>query len=425
MPRAKRALATADTNARLPPNKRQAKTNPAQEDTPSNDGGAKSAEPTSATEPAPLKHVNLCNPTVTGNSNDEDEDDNSDDDDNDSTEPRFSRTAKGELQFRPAKGKISFTGEEARALFAKALKDEAEGKLVIKQLKKREQSDDKPVCGTATCKCGKPRSAGDTWPFFVTEESWAKAMELKKEQYKRNQDAFGLYFFNDFSGYGTREVIENALIRFNRIIFKDNVSPAEKWAWVCALALFLQGDMYAFMMTDDGQGCEEIVNMTGTLLLTALDMLREHDLMKPESSIENIGLIAALYMEFALGTWGAMTGDEIGWVLPVVKALDKAGIALPVGKSIKHITNSFLDEIRANIENKESEAEDSEASNMAAKPKKKSRAWKPVDDFIDDERQWKKWDWKLEWKPFYASHKGGNHHDITKMTAQEKRQHSL
>ncbi|RDW89511.1 hypothetical protein BP6252_01543 [Coleophoma cylindrospora] len=65
------------------------------------------------------------------------------------------------------------------------------------------------------------------------------------------------------------------------------------------------------------------------------------------------------------------------------------------------------------------------AEKVANKPKKWRGAWKPAHGFIDDQRQWNKWDWKLEWKQFHPNHKGGNPHDITKMSAQEQERHSL
>lgn len=66
-------------------------------------------------------------------------------------------------------------------------------------------------CGTNSCKCKKPLEANPDWPLFVTREGWDKAMLLRKQISDRDQDDWGLYFFNDFSAYGAAEVLENAV----------------------------------------------------------------------------------------------------------------------------------------------------------------------------------------------------------------------
>lgn len=58
--------------------------------------------------------------------------------------------------------------------------------------------------------CGKPAD-GDTAHHkrVVTKRGYELATEWRVQKEKRDQDAFGMYIFNDWTGYGICEVIEN------------------------------------------------------------------------------------------------------------------------------------------------------------------------------------------------------------------------
>ncbi|KFY69617.1 hypothetical protein V496_00094 [Pseudogymnoascus sp. VKM F-4515 (FW-2607)] len=53
---------------------------------------------------------------------------------------------------------------------------------------------------------------------------------------KRDQDLFGMYIYNDFTGYGLQEVIQNQLIAFNKEYTSDKPSPFPLWYTIEALA---------------------------------------------------------------------------------------------------------------------------------------------------------------------------------------------
>ena len=42
---------------------------------------------------------------------------------------------------------------------------------------------------------------------------------------KRDQDAFGMFIYNDFTGYGLQEVIQNQLSAFNNEFASEKPSP--------------------------------------------------------------------------------------------------------------------------------------------------------------------------------------------------------
>lgn len=141
-------------------------------------------------------------------------------------------------------------------------------------------------------------------------------------------------------------------------------------------------------MNEDGPGNAEIVGMFGTMLLTSFDMLAEAGLFKKDSPIQNISFISTLYLGFILGTWVDDLNGERGWMVPVVRALDQAGIDVLHLSVLKGVSKDKIDEIRGQI----AENEEMNVYKEAAAVK----AWTADDDEGADGRQWHRWDWKKE-----------------------------
>ena len=72
-----------------------------------------------------------------------------------------------------------------------------------------EEEYESPCANPATCICKKPvnESLGHVWVF--TREGYSLFQHWYDEQMKRDQDSFGMYIYNDFSGYGVMEEMEN------------------------------------------------------------------------------------------------------------------------------------------------------------------------------------------------------------------------
>lgn len=219
---------------------------------------------------------------------------------------------------------------------------------------------------------------------------------------------------------------------------------AEALGWYLAT-----NDLYEWMRTDDPNSNAEIVAMFGTLLLTCFDILNEQGLFTKDSPIRNIGLVSTLFLDFALGTWkDADAGNgEAEWTLPVVRALDKAGIDILITKEIESVDVKALEQIRARVAEKE--------KNGLYEKAAKLKNWKPDRDYKKNdiwglitmevimareesrreqkENQWHRWDWKkevspqitylgeisdgIEWALFTKKHRGGNQYNISKMSA--------
>ena len=72
-----------------------------------------------------------------------------------------------------------------------------------------DEADEADKCGTDACMCEKPAANHPDWKWMISKQGLDHVQYLAKEQWKRDQDAQGEYIYNDFSGYGFQELIEN------------------------------------------------------------------------------------------------------------------------------------------------------------------------------------------------------------------------
>lgn len=94
-----------------------------------------------------------------------------------------------------------------------------------------------------------PREVTDKG-FPITKAGMDMFLHIIDEQEKRDQDNFHMHIYNDWNGYGLTEVLENLLVDFNKLLFKKDVSPMKKWAYIEGLVTWLQvGDLYSLMST--------------------------------------------------------------------------------------------------------------------------------------------------------------------------------
>lgn len=73
----------------------------------------------------------------------------------------------------------------------------------------------------------------------VSEYAVKICKKMTAECEKRDQNVVGMYIYNDWTGWGISEVMENHLSDFNRDIFKKTMSPYQKFAYVEAFACFI------------------------------------------------------------------------------------------------------------------------------------------------------------------------------------------
>ena len=69
-------------------------------------------------------------------------------------------------------------------------------------------------CGTDICMCEKSPADFPEWKWVMSKAGAAAAKDLGGECQKRDQDLFGLHIYNDFSGWGFQEAMENHVSSF-------------------------------------------------------------------------------------------------------------------------------------------------------------------------------------------------------------------
>lgn len=139
--------------------------------------------------------------------------------------------------------------------------------------------------------------------------------------------------------------------------------------------------------------------MMGTMILTSFEMLSEHDLFTADSEIMNIPIICLIFLEFFDNT---ATDLDLNCQCENLRLCDEAGIDLTkhVKKQVQ-ISEKKINEWRAKYKSKKEdfpEADGGNGYNFWAEKKN----WKLEDDvklnpkWNQLERQWFRWDWKLE-----------------------------
>ncbi len=114
------------------------------------------------------------------------------------------------------------------------------------------------------CKCMKPARDHPDWIWVFTEEGLKLFGQWQMEAEKRDQDAFGVYLYNDFTAYGLTEVMENQvgvamkaipllaladtrpvrqLLAFNKEMNRKPPSPFALWSLLESIGMFLTYDI--------------------------------------------------------------------------------------------------------------------------------------------------------------------------------------
>lgn len=99
--------------------------------------------------------------------------------------------------------------------------------------KKRVQCD-----GGKTCLCDKPASEHPDHIWQMSVAGKAKFFNQRVHSALRDPDSFGMYTFNDHSGYGVLEMLQNLILDYEEAA--DNYK--EQWAVCEGLAFFLRTD---------------------------------------------------------------------------------------------------------------------------------------------------------------------------------------
>ncbi|KAH0541674.1 hypothetical protein FGG08_003837 [Glutinoglossum americanum] len=210
-----------------------------------------------------------------------------------------------------------------------------------------EDEDEDGSPHSPNCKCKKPLSENPDWPWVVSKDGFALALKWQKEQMKRCQDAFDVYLYNDYNGYGIAEVVDGILAALDRELTKKRVAPMKLWAQLEGMAIFLVTDVNEWFGCDDPDGVDARIRLIGNGLLSALSLLESRNLLNPATTtIKNISMTLALFLTFA-NDWYEIAEDERGsaaWKTKVVALAKKRGVEIKGPKGIEDIVRGIENE---------------------------------------------------------------------------------
>ncbi|RSL44363.1 hypothetical protein CEP54_014712 [Fusarium duplospermum] len=255
--------------------------------------------------------------------------------------------------------------------------------------KGKKQPEKKPI--------DKLASLHPEWPWVFTVLGRDRLRWWIQEATKRDQDSFGLHYYNDFTWYGALEVVENAISAFDAA-FKPKASYRDWWPEVEGLILGLYSTFLEFEPCDDGQRCGKLIELIGYMAVAAMEALKKDGVFKPDSGIRNLGLVLAMFIQYGYGELPYGFEEEIcSWAYKLLDMADEAGIDLTGPPRYEKAIKKIMDE------------RDRKAKSM------------------------KKWDnvnWATKLRGYTSKHGGkthfgGHEYDITKQSPAERKRHSL
>lgn len=243
------------------------------------------------------------------------------------------------------------------------------------------------------------------WPWVSTVLGLDREQWWTQETLKRDQDDFNMHIYNDFSNFGVIEVMENIFQRFSDVTKPKTASYRDIWPEVEGLVLFLRSSLVDFGMCEDGERISKIIEMVGLLVLTAITVLQKQDVFKPRSDVRNIGIMLAMLIRWA---WDEHTDTEIdeehiSWIYKLIDLAEEAQIDLAVPSDF----GEQLSEIKAARGEKALQMDRWDSINWTASVKSYANDHAGRDG------------------PRAKPQFGGQHHDITLMSAQERKQYNL
>jgi len=153
------------------------------------------------------------------------------------------------------------------------------------------------------------------WPWVITKMGNYLVNVYTDQAERRDQDNFDMYVYNDFTGYGLQEVVENQLVAFHQEYIKKDSDPHRVFVHMEAMAIWLfTSELSPWMGLDDGDRLCATVDAIGQAFLTALNALERADLLKPDSKVKNIPMVMSMFLSLAddLDGTGAMELDMLG-----------------------------------------------------------------------------------------------------------------
>lgn len=116
---------------------------------------------------------------------------------------------------------------------------------------------------------------------MITEKGKELADELMKKADGRNPEAFDMYVYNDFYGYGVIDLIDDTLATLNTKNAKKNYDDA--YPLLEAVTLFMDEESYAWTGIDDGDHVRITNKAYGALAVAVMRGLKKTGRLSKES----------------------------------------------------------------------------------------------------------------------------------------------
>ncbi|PVH69177.1 hypothetical protein DL98DRAFT_598877 [Cadophora sp. DSE1049] len=234
---------------------------------------------------------------------------------------------------------------------------------------------------------------GYAWALSLKARKLIKKYDLQTQ--KRDQDSLGMFIYNDFTGYGLQEVVQNQLSAFHKGFLSDKPNPFALWYMMESLAWwFTSTDTTLWNMIDDSMRVSDTLQIVGLAILSTLNILEQADLLKNDSIIPNIPLILSLFLGFLGDFVNAMSlrDEDQDWPNAITAYAEKHNIEI---KGKYGVTKKYYP-----------------AHSLSSKKLALVRAVASTD----------KWKFKQRYRVFSATYgNGGVEFDITKMSRAERR----
>ncbi|KAE8316876.1 hypothetical protein BDV41DRAFT_573380 [Aspergillus transmontanensis] len=134
-----------------------------------------------------------------------------------------------------------------------------------------DEDNNEPECdGGESCRCYKPAADYPDHPWVFSRAGLDKMITYRIMLDLRDPDNFSMYTFNDHSGYGAIEVVQNMMLDFDE--------ASGKWQ----------------QQIDDGDLFRETTILLEQMFLTMLAELEKEGQLEAHSDVHNIGLIMGL-----------------------------------------------------------------------------------------------------------------------------------
>ncbi|KAF2670529.1 hypothetical protein BT63DRAFT_424458 [Microthyrium microscopicum] len=150
---------------------------------------------------------------------------------------------------------------------------------------------------------GKPLRDFPGHKWTVSKKGKELAEKYALARMKSDQDMFDLHIFNDYVGYAEQEIIENMIVDFTTEFSKKSRSPLAIWSCMEAIALYMNVvEIRWWYMIDAGDQVQECATCLAYTFFAAIGVLKQENLLKPDSPIPNISLVVAMLLRwFSIG----------------------------------------------------------------------------------------------------------------------------